>query len=45
MTRDVEARWMGWMNAERRLREGVDSIVLRMYSRRKDVGKGIPVLT
>lgn len=33
------------MNAERRLREGVDSIVRRKYSRRKDVGKGIPVLT
>ena len=32
------------MSAERRLRKGVDSIVRRMYRRRRDVGKGTPTL-
>ena len=45
MTRDVEAHWIGrMMSAERRLRKGVDSIVRRMYRRRRDVGKGTPAL-
>ena len=32
------------MSADRRLRKGVDSIMRRMYRRRRDVGKGTPAL-
>ena len=32
------------MSAERRLRKGIDSILRRMYRRRRDVGKGTPAL-
>ena len=32
------------MSAERRLRKGVDSIMRRMYRRRRDVGKGTSAL-
>ena len=42
---DVEAHWIGrMMSAERRLREGVDFIARRMFRRRRDVGKGTPML-
>ena len=45
MTGDVEAHWIGrMMNAERRLREGVDFNARRMFRRRRDVEKGTPVL-
>ena len=45
MTGDVEVHWIGrMMSAERRLREGVDLIARRMFRRRRDVGKGTPVL-
>ena len=45
LTDDVEAHWIGkMMSAERRLREGVDFIARRMFRRRRDVGKGTPVL-
>ena len=45
LMRDVEARWIRRMSAERRLRAGANSIVRHMYSHRRDLGKGIPVLT
>ena len=32
------------MSADRRLHKGVDSIMRRMYRRRRDVGKGTPAL-
>ena len=45
LTGDVEAHWIGrMMSVERRLREGVDFIARRMIRRRRDVGKGTPVL-
>ena len=45
LMRDVEAHWIGRvMSAERRPRERVDSIARRIYGRRREVGKGTPVL-
>ena len=45
LTGNVEAHLVGrMMSAERRLREGVDFIARRMFRRRRDVGKGTPVL-